>query len=78
MRAFGLPSLVDALSAGGLADSVYDVAERGPEPEQSSRRSSEPGGQEWYAVTAAEFRDEVPGSTEGYRPAASGSVTASL
>ncbi|MFJ5209238.1 AMP-dependent synthetase/ligase [Streptomyces nigra] len=58
MRDFSLPALVETLSAGGLANSVYDVAERDPKLEQLARRDPLDE-QRWCAVTAAEFRDEV-------------------
>ncbi|MER6980413.1 AMP-binding protein, partial [Streptomyces carpinensis] len=65
MRDFSLPPLVATLSTGGLADSVYEVAERDPELVQLSRRGGEPDGEEWVPVTAAEFRDEVMGLAKG-------------
>ncbi|MGP3984764.1 AMP-dependent synthetase/ligase [Streptomyces sp. KR80] len=64
MREFGLPPLVSPPSAGGLADSVYDVAERTPYLPQLSRRSSATS-LEWTTVTAARFRDEVLALAKG-------------
>ncbi|MGW2731625.1 AMP-dependent synthetase/ligase [Streptomyces sp. NPDC001494] len=64
MRDFSLPALVETLSAGGLADSVYEVAERDPKLEQLAR--CDPlDDQRWCAVTAAEFRDEVLALAKG-------------
>ncbi|MGX4687680.1 AMP-dependent synthetase/ligase [Streptomyces sp. JNUCC 63] len=65
MRDFSLPPLVATLPTGGLADSVYDVAEHDPKLVQLSRRSSEPDSDEWIPVTAAEFRHEVMGLAKG-------------
>ncbi|WP_406177058.1 AMP-dependent synthetase/ligase [Streptomyces sp. NBC_00996] len=65
MRDFSLPPIVGPLPTGGLADSVYDVAERDPKLLQLSRRSSGPDGDEWLPVTAAEFRDETMGLAKG-------------
>ncbi|MER6616156.1 AMP-dependent synthetase/ligase [Streptomyces xantholiticus] len=65
MRDFSLPPLVETPATGSLADSVHDVAERDPELLQLSRRSSDPGSDEWIPVTASEFRDEVMGLAKG-------------
>ncbi|MGW4563984.1 AMP-dependent synthetase/ligase [Streptomyces sp. NPDC004561] len=65
MRDFSLPPLVATLPKGGLADSVFDVAEHDPKLEQLARRDSEPDSDEWVPVTAAEFRDEVMGLAKG-------------
>ncbi|MGP3948110.1 AMP-dependent synthetase/ligase [Streptomyces sp. 7N604] len=58
MREYSLPHLVEAPRSGGLADSVYQVAESDPKLAQLARRG-DPDGGEWVQVTAAEFRDEV-------------------
>ncbi|MFJ6213353.1 AMP-dependent synthetase/ligase [Streptomyces sp. NPDC092296] len=64
MRDFGVPPLVETLRAGGLADTVYEVAERTPQLPQLSRRTPG-GGAEWSDVTAAAFRDEVLALAKG-------------
>ncbi|MFR9796890.1 AMP-dependent synthetase/ligase [Streptomyces sp. MS06] len=64
MREYSLPPLVPALTTGGLADSVYEVAERDPELSQLARDGGRDEG-EWTAVTAAGFRDEVLGLAKG-------------
>jgi long-chain acyl-CoA synthetase len=63
VREFSLPPLVESLPSGGLADSVYEVAERDPGLLQLARRSG-PGG-EWIPVSAAAFRDEVAAFAKG-------------
>ncbi|MFE2428947.1 AMP-dependent synthetase/ligase [Streptomyces sp. NPDC059373] len=64
MRQFSLPPLVEPLRSGGLADSVYDVAQRYPGLPQLARRDpADPGN--WRQVTARTFRDEVMGLAKG-------------
>lgn len=59
------------MRAGGLADSVHDLAERDPEFAQLARRRGGDGGGgecgdgEWVTVTAAAFRDEVRALAKG-------------
>ncbi|OAH15920.1 AMP-dependent synthetase/ligase [Streptomyces jeddahensis] len=65
MQEVSLPRLVEPLRSGGLADSVFQVAEQTPEFVQFSRRS-ERQPDEWYPVTAAEFRDEVLAAAKGF------------
>ncbi|WP_441251512.1 AMP-dependent synthetase/ligase [Kitasatospora sp. McL0602] len=50
-----------APAVGGLADSVFDTAERTPALVQFSRRE----GERWAGVTAVEFRDEVMAVAKG-------------
>ncbi|MET7934156.1 AMP-dependent synthetase/ligase [Streptomyces sp. NPDC005322] len=64
MRDFSLPPLVETLRSGGLADSVYEVAERDPTFQQLARRAG-PGSDEWVPVTALAFRDEVVALAKG-------------
>ncbi|MCQ8833862.1 AMP-dependent synthetase/ligase [Streptomyces malaysiensis] len=64
MREFSLPRMVETLRAGGLADSVYELADREPDRIQFARRhATEPG--RWTPVTAAAFRDEVLALAKG-------------
>ncbi|MGP3948929.1 AMP-dependent synthetase/ligase [Streptomyces sp. 7N604] len=58
MRELGLPPLVEPLKSGGLADAVYENADRSPALPQFSRRE-DPASPEWTPVTAAAFRQEV-------------------
>ncbi|WP_344321604.1 AMP-dependent synthetase/ligase [Streptomyces macrosporus] len=51
------------MRAGGLADSVYDRAEREPGFAQLARRDGP--GDEWTTVTASAFRDEVLALAKG-------------
>ena len=65
MREFTSPAPAVAAS-GGLADSLYDAAERSPALVQLARRSaSRDGPGEWHDVTAAAFRDEVLALAKG-------------
>jgi long-chain acyl-CoA synthetase len=64
VRQFSLPPLLEPLSSGGLADSVYDVAARYPGLPQLSRRDpADP--EQWHTVTARTFRDEVMALAKG-------------
>lgn len=64
VRQFSLPPLLEPLSSGGLADSVYDVAARYPGLPQLSRRDpADP--EQWHTVTARAFRDEVMALAKG-------------
>ncbi|MFI2301727.1 AMP-dependent synthetase/ligase [Actinacidiphila glaucinigra] len=58
MREFSLPPRAAELRSGGLADSVYETADRRPEAAVLARRDG-PGGDRWREVGAAAFRDEV-------------------
>jgi long-chain acyl-CoA synthetase len=58
VRQFSLPPIVEPLTSGGLADSVYETADRTPDLPQLARRD-EADGDRWHPVTAAAFRDEV-------------------
>ncbi|WP_354643228.1 AMP-dependent synthetase/ligase [Kitasatospora camelliae] len=60
MREFSSPALTDG-SVGGLADSVYDTADRDPGLVQLSRRQDG----DWLPVTALRFRDEVLALAKG-------------
>lgn len=60
MREFSSPA-VPAPAVGGLADTVYDVAERTPDLVQLARRRRE----HWQDVTALQFRDEVMALAKG-------------
>ncbi|MFF4652057.1 AMP-dependent synthetase/ligase [Streptomyces sp. NPDC001380] len=64
MHEFGVPPLVEAPRTGGLADSVYLVAEEDPHLVQLRRREHARDG-EWLEVTAAVFRDEVLALAKG-------------
>ncbi|MFJ2775829.1 MULTISPECIES: AMP-dependent synthetase/ligase [unclassified Kitasatospora] len=63
MREFTTPALDRPPAAGGLADSLYDTAERTPELVQLARQDE--GSQEWREVTALAFRDEVLALAKG-------------
>ncbi|MDF3293244.1 AMP-dependent synthetase/ligase [Streptomyces silvisoli] len=64
MREFSLPLLVAPLRSGGLADSLYEVAAREPSRVLLAKRSpARPD--EWTAVTATAFRDEVVALAKG-------------
>ncbi|MZE78333.1 AMP-dependent synthetase/ligase [Streptomyces xinghaiensis] len=65
MRELSLPPLVQKLRTGGLADSVYEIAERAPDRVQFSRREDGPGGIRWLPVTALGFRSEVTALAKG-------------
>ena len=65
MREFTGPAPA-APATGGLADSLYDTAERTPALIQLARRTEGPGGPgPWQDVTAAAFRDEVLALAKG-------------
>ncbi|EXU64540.1 long-chain fatty acid--CoA ligase [Streptomyces sp. PRh5] len=64
MREFSLPHMVEPLRAGGLADSVYELADREPDRVQFARRDPADRDQ-WTPVTAAAFRDEVLALAKG-------------
>ncbi|MEU4092134.1 AMP-dependent synthetase/ligase [Streptomyces sp. NPDC026673] len=58
MREFSLPPRVEQLRSGGLADSVYETAEKHPHAAVLARREGHEGDL-WQEVRAADFRDEV-------------------
>ncbi|WP_395293485.1 AMP-dependent synthetase/ligase [Kitasatospora hibisci] len=63
MREFTSPAPAGPPARGGLADSLYDTAERYPGLVQLARRSgSDP---QWQEVTARAFRDEVMALAKG-------------
>ncbi|MQS15112.1 long-chain fatty acid--CoA ligase [Streptomyces kaniharaensis] len=62
MREFTTPALAGPEASGGLADSLYDTAERTPGLVQLSRRAADGP---WQDVTAQEFRDEVLALAKG-------------
>ncbi|MER7845306.1 AMP-binding protein [Kitasatospora sp. NPDC096077] len=62
MREFTTPAPAGPEATGGLADSLYDTADRLPDLVQLSRRTGEG---RWQAVTAREFRDEVLALAKG-------------
>ncbi|MET8681699.1 AMP-dependent synthetase/ligase [Streptomyces sp. NPDC004647] len=64
MRELSLPPLVEPLRSGGLADSVYETAERDPHLTQFSRREGTDS-LDWVPVTAVAFRDEVTALAKG-------------
>ncbi|MFD5389596.1 AMP-dependent synthetase/ligase [Streptomyces sp. NPDC127074] len=64
MREFSLPHMVEPLRAGGLADSVYERADREPDRAQLARRDATDRGR-WTPVTAGTFRDEVLALAKG-------------
>ncbi|MFB7616768.1 AMP-dependent synthetase/ligase [Kitasatospora sp. NPDC056181] len=63
MREFTTPAPAGPPASGGLADSLYDTAERTPGLVQLARRDGDD--QEWRGVTAAAFRDEVLALAKG-------------
>ncbi|WP_406206691.1 long-chain fatty acid--CoA ligase [Kitasatospora sp. NBC_01560] len=63
MREFSSPAPAGPPVTGGLADSLYDAAERTPGLVQLARPDAT--GQEWHDVTAAAFRDEVLALAKG-------------
>ncbi|WP_413797788.1 AMP-dependent synthetase/ligase [Streptomyces iranensis] len=64
MHEFSLPQMVEPLRAGGLADSVYELADREPDRVQFARRDAADRDQ-WTPVTTAAFRDEVLALAKG-------------
>ncbi|MEV6317776.1 AMP-dependent synthetase/ligase [Streptomyces sp. NPDC051776] len=64
MRDFQVPPVVEIPRSGGLADSVYETAERTPDLPALARRGG-PDGTEWTPVSAAAFRDEVMALAKG-------------
>ncbi|MEU1620145.1 AMP-dependent synthetase/ligase [Streptomyces sp. NPDC005722] len=58
MREFSLPPRAEQLRSGGLADSVYETADKRPDTAVLARRDGH-GGDRWQEVGAAAFRDEV-------------------
>ncbi|MFJ6572627.1 AMP-dependent synthetase/ligase [Streptomyces sp. NPDC091292] len=73
MRDISNPRLVEPLASGGLADSLFQTALDTPDFVQVSRRREGPSAsasasasaEEWFPVTAAEFRDEVLAVAKG-------------
>ncbi len=69
MREFTTPAPAGGPAAGGLADSLYDTAERSPGLVQLTRRADRTrcsaDGDAWQDVTAADFRDEVLALAKG-------------
>ncbi|MCQ4079956.1 AMP-dependent synthetase/ligase [Streptomyces sp. RB6PN25] len=64
MREFSRPHIVGPLLSGGLADTVYEVADLEPGRVQLARRDpGDPG--RWSPVTARTFRDEVVALAKG-------------
>ncbi|MFD0279932.1 AMP-dependent synthetase/ligase [Kitasatospora sp. NPDC127111] len=63
MREFSSPAPAGPPASGGLADSLYDTAERTPGLVQLARRDD--SGEQWHEVTAAAFRDEVLALAKG-------------
>lgn len=60
MRDYSLPSLVEPLRSGGLADSVYELAAREPGLPQLARREGPDGSTgPWREMTAAAFASTV-------------------
>ncbi|MFF3067641.1 AMP-dependent synthetase/ligase [Kitasatospora sp. NPDC057936] len=62
MREFTTPALAAPEAAGGLADSLYDTAERTPALPQLALRTADGA---WRDVTAREFRDAVLALAKG-------------
>ncbi|MEV7277411.1 AMP-dependent synthetase/ligase [Streptomyces sp. NPDC093111] len=62
MREFTVPPVEAAPQVGGLADAVFDHAERDPDRVALGRKDAEG---EWRDVTAAAFRDEVLSLAKG-------------
>ncbi|WP_037571126.1 AMP-dependent synthetase/ligase [Phaeacidiphilus oryzae] len=65
MREYSVPPLADPLRTGGLADSVFEVAQTSPDFVQLSRRVGEGDDAVWQDVTAREFRDQVVAVAKG-------------
>ncbi|MEK2489689.1 AMP-dependent synthetase/ligase [Kitasatospora purpeofusca] len=69
MREFTTPAPAGPPATGGLADSLYDTAERSPALVQLSRRADRARhaatGDAWQDITAADFRDEVLALAKG-------------
>ncbi|NJQ01374.1 AMP-dependent synthetase/ligase [Streptomyces zingiberis] len=65
MRELSLPPLVPKIRSGGLADSVYAIAEETPDLVQFSRREDCPRATRWLPVTALGFRNEVLALAKG-------------
>lgn len=70
MRDVSTPALMTTAPAGGLADSVHELADRSPESPLFARR--DPAGpadptdpDQWHHVSAAAFRDEVLALAKG-------------
>ncbi|MFI6843944.1 AMP-dependent synthetase/ligase [Kitasatospora sp. NPDC050467] len=63
MREFTTPAPAGPPASGGLADSLYDAAERTPGLIQLARLDG--SGREWREVTATVFRDEVLALAKG-------------
>ncbi|WP_377268415.1 AMP-dependent synthetase/ligase [Peterkaempfera sp. SMS 1(5)a] len=64
MREYSVPPLVETPRTGGLADSVFLVAEEDPDLVQLMRRDPS-AGEEWSEVSATAFRDEVLALAKG-------------
>ncbi|MEU1420337.1 AMP-dependent synthetase/ligase [Kitasatospora sp. NPDC005751] len=63
MREFSSPAPTGPPATGGLADSLYDTAERRSGLVQLARRTD--GDPQWHEVTATAFRDEVLALAKG-------------
>ncbi|MEV0532880.1 AMP-dependent synthetase/ligase [Kitasatospora sp. NPDC050463] len=63
MREFTSPAPAGPPATGGLADSLYDTAERTSDLVQLARRVD--GDPQWHEVTATAFRDEVLALAKG-------------
>ncbi|WP_326821291.1 AMP-dependent synthetase/ligase [Streptosporangium sp. NBC_01756] len=61
MREYSVPVLVDVPSSANLTDTVFQRAEREPGTVRLRRKD----GDDWAAVTAGEFRDQVAGVARG-------------
>ncbi|MEU4833982.1 AMP-dependent synthetase/ligase [Streptosporangium sp. NPDC023615] len=61
MRQYSVPVLVDVPSSANLTDTVFRRAEEEPGAVALRRKL----GEDWSAVTAAEFRDQVAGVAKG-------------
>jgi long-chain acyl-CoA synthetase len=64
VREFSLPPQVEQLRSGGLADSVYEAAEKRPHAAVLARRDGHEG-DAWQEVSAGAFRDEVADLARG-------------
>ncbi|MGI5403938.1 AMP-dependent synthetase/ligase [Streptomyces sp. CA-135486] len=63
MQGIGPPRRVEPAWSGGLADSVYETAERDPSLVQFSRRT---GPDDWEPISAEQFRDQVMAVAKGF------------
>ncbi|MFI2346045.1 AMP-dependent synthetase/ligase [Streptomyces sp. NPDC019443] len=64
MQGYGPPFRAESPRSGGLADSVYETAERDPSLVQLTRTGTGP--EDWEPISAEQFRDEVMAVARGF------------